>query len=112
MVLRGLLSNSEFQALLQSLTRRRGRKAPAKPAKEKVPTNGGRRKFASVSDAVLAVLRESGEEIRLRDIHVQVENRLGGPVSRYSVADSLRRRCRGRRPLFRRLGYGRYVLLD
>jgi hypothetical protein len=49
--------------------------------------------------------------MRLRDIHSQVEERLGGSVSFYSVADFLLRRSKGAKPVFVRTGYGHYRLL-
>ena len=58
----------------------------------------------------MAVLTDAGGEMRLRDIHGQVEQRLGGSVSLYSVADFLLRRSKGPKPLFVHTGYGRYAL--
>src|SRR5207244_2760801 len=60
LVLRGRLSNPEFQDLLQSLTSRKPRKAPAKrrEPRPKVETADGRRRFGSVGDAVVRVRRE------------------------------------------------------
>jgi hypothetical protein len=59
---------------------------------------------------IVAVLNETDGEIRLRDIHVAVEQRLGGSVSLCSVADFLLRRSKGRKPLFVHTGYGHYRL--
>lgn len=58
------------------------------------------------------VLAEAGGVMRLRDVHVGVERKLGGAVSLYSVADFLVRRSKGGKPLFVHTGYGRYRLAD
>jgi hypothetical protein len=55
-------------------------------------------------------MAEVGGEMRLRDIHAEVERGLGGSVSLYSVTDFLLRRSKGPKPLFVRIGYGRYSL--
>jgi hypothetical protein len=111
LVLRGRLSNPDFKVLLQSLTNRKQRKDPARNAKPAAGSADGRRKFGSVGDAVVAVLADAGGEMRLRDTHAAVEQRLGGAVSLFSVADFLLRRSKGQAPLFVHSGYGRYRLL-
>jgi hypothetical protein len=58
------------------------------------------------------VLAESGEEMSVRAIRKQVEELLGGSVSRFSVSDYLLIRSKGPRPLFTRTRYGHYRLLD
>jgi hypothetical protein len=70
----------------------------------------GRRKFATVSEAIVRVLNEAGGELRLRDIQQRVESLLDGPVSRFSVADYLGVRSKGTRPLFERTRKGHYRL--
>jgi hypothetical protein len=110
-VLRGLLSNPDFQDLLQSLTSQKRRKAPARRPKLQVGRPDGRRKFASVADAVVAVLAATDGEMRLGDIHTQVERALDGPVSLFSVTDFLVRRSKGSKPLFVHTRYGHYSLV-
>ena len=68
--------------------------------------------FGSVGGAVVAVLAEAGGEMRLRDIHAEVEKRLGGSVSFFSVADFLLRRSKASKPLFGHARYGHYRLLS
>jgi hypothetical protein len=70
----------------------------------------GRRKFGEVSGAIMVVLSETASEMRLRDIHAEVERVLGGRVSFQSVADYLLKRSKGSRPLFIRSRYGHYQL--
>ena len=49
--------------------------------------------------------------MRLKDIHAAVEQKLGGSVSLFSVADFLLRRSKGAKPLFVHRSYGHYALL-
>jgi hypothetical protein len=60
-----------------------------------------------VAAAVLDVLSTADSEMRVKDIHENVEPLLGS-VSRYSVADYLRTRAHGPKPLFVRTRYGHY----
>jgi hypothetical protein len=47
-------------------------------------------------------------EMRVKEIHGEVERVLGGSVSRYSVSDYLLTRSKGPRPLFIRTRHGHY----
>jgi hypothetical protein len=58
----------------------------------------------------MVVLSETDSEMRLRDIHTEVERVLGGRVSFQSVADYLLKRSKGPRPPFVRTRYGHYRL--
>jgi hypothetical protein len=107
MVLRGGLSNHPFGDLLQCLTTRSRRQASAQ-AKKRAGWSDGRRAFGTVSAAVLAVLAESGEEMRAKAIHEAVEHLLGGPVSRFSVSDYLLTRARAENPPLERTQHGHY----
>ena len=109
MALSGGLSNTSIQGLLQCLTEHPQDQAP-RPRRLRAGWSDGRREFGTVDDAVVAVLNARGTEMRARDIHTAVEELLGERVSRYSVADSLRRKSRGRRQLFVRAGYSVYAL--
>ncbi len=110
LVLRGGLSNHPFGDLLQCLTTRSRRQARAQ-AKKKAGWSDGRRAFGTVSAAVLAVLAESGEEMRGKAIHEEVERLLGGPVSRFSVSDYLVTRARSPNPPLERTRHGHYRIL-
>ncbi len=60
---------------------------------------------------MIAVLAESGGELRVGQIYQQVVLRLGEPAPSYDhVKDFLNHRSRGDRRLFVRLGYGVYRL--
>ena len=69
------------------------------------------RRLGAISNAVVAVLTAANSEMRVRMIHADVERLLGETVSFYSVADYLRRRSKGSKPLFLRTRYGHYRLL-
>ena len=70
----------------------------------------GRRKFGTVSGAILAVLAEADSEMRVKTIHYDVERALGGRVSRYSVSDYLLTHSKGPTPLLIRTRHGHYRL--
>jgi hypothetical protein len=111
MVLSGGLSNPDFKDLVQSLTRCKRRKAPAKRRKRFVGWPDGRRQFGTVSSAILKVLSLARGEMTVQTIHAEVERLLDGDVSRHSVADHLIKRSTGKHPLFERTRYGHYRLL-
>ena len=110
MDLRGRLSNSDFQDLLQSLTSSKTRKAPAKRTKARDGNPAGRRKFGTVGGAIVSVLEAAGSEMPLKSIHAEVERLLDGSVSVPSVTDYVYRRSKGRKPLFVRTRRGHYRL--
>lgn len=93
-----------FSLRLDEATRPTGRsRKPAKPEP--------RRRLGDVRDAMIAVLAESGGEMRVGLIYEQVVLRLGEPTPSYqNVRDFLNHRSRGDRQLFVRLGYGVYRL--
>lgn len=104
----GGLSNHDLPDLLHSLTNSRARKEPQIAAIGGWPDD--RRSFGSVRDAIVEVLTAAPEGLRPRDVHAEIERRLGQPVSRHSVNDMLRVRSTGTRPLFVRVKYGWYKL--
>ncbi len=58
----------------------------------------------------MGVLSESVEPMRMKDIHVRVEELIGCPVSRSAVKNWLANHVQGDHALFVRLGRGRYVV--
>lgn len=111
MVLTGGLSNHPFKDLLQCLTRSASHKDRPKRKKSSGGWPDGRRKFGTVSSAVVAVLAQADREMRVGEIHAEVERLLDGNVSFYSVTDYLHARSRGVKPLFSRPQYGHYLLM-
>jgi hypothetical protein len=110
MVLSGGLSNHLLTNLLQCLTRHHARKDPALQPKSRAGWPDGRRKFGTVSGAIITVLTQSGAEMSVKAIRAEVEALLGGSVSRFSVSDYLLTRSKGPRPLFTRTRHGHYRL--
>lgn len=110
MGLRGGLSNRSFSDLFDCLISHECRKTTRKDAKP-AGWPDGRRKFGTVSAAIVRVLTEAGGDLRTKDIQAGVEALLEGPVSRFSVADYLRVRSKGSTPLFERTRRGYYRLL-
>lgn len=55
------------------------------------PGPDGRRKFGTVSRAILQVLAEADAELRVVEVKARVERLLGGPVTASSVKNHLRR---------------------
>jgi hypothetical protein len=74
-------------------------------------TPDGRRKFGTVSGAILHVLWQAHDEMRVKAIRDEVERLLGGTVSRFPVSDYLLTRSSGPRPLFERTRHGHYRIL-
>jgi hypothetical protein len=64
-----------------------------------------------VSGAIKTVLTEADAEMRIKDIHAELERLIGGEVSFQSVADFLTKNSKGQKPLFERPRYGHYRLL-
>ena len=110
MVLSGGLSNQGLQGLLNSLTGEKRRQVRQR-AKPQAGWPDGRRHFGEVSGAVKAVLATAEAEMRMKDVHSEVERLLGGAVSFQSVADFLIKNSKGPRPLFDKPRYGHYRLL-
>jgi hypothetical protein len=69
----GRLSNSFTTSNLQFLTTRDWRKGPKRRLLSDGPRPDGRRAFATVSSAVVKVLAQAESELRVKDIHLQVE---------------------------------------
>jgi hypothetical protein len=110
MVLVGALSNPDLQDLFQSLTSQPRRKQPETATAGYGPASDGRRKFGSVSGAIVHVLREAQSDLRLREINAEVEQLLGEPVSRQSIKGCLHRGSQAANPQFERISRGRYRL--
>jgi hypothetical protein len=110
LVLRGGLSNHVLRDLLQCLTRpETGQARPRTSTRAGWPD--GRRKFGTVSGAIIEALAH-GQEMSVKAIRSSVEEKLGGPVSRFSVSDYLLTRSKGPTPLFERTRYATYRLLE
>jgi hypothetical protein len=109
-VLVGALSNPDLQDLFQSLTSRRQRKQPRRKPEDEGPRPAGRRKFGTVSGAIVQILTEAQSDMRVREIPADVERFLGEPVSRASIKSYLHRGMSGSPPRFEHVSRGRYRL--
>jgi hypothetical protein len=65
-------------------------------------------RVGDVSEAIMRVLTESIEPMRMRDIHTEVERVLGQPVGRSAIKNWLANHVRGDDARLVRLGRGRY----
>jgi hypothetical protein len=107
----GGLSNHPLKDLLHCLTPEKTRQDPPRAKKPTADWPDGRRKFGTVSGAILKILAESGTEMSVKAIRAEAEALLGGRVSRFSVADYLLTRANGPRPLVTRTRHGHYRLI-
>jgi hypothetical protein len=102
------LSNHEIQERLRRLSE----KLELLAAKNVAPRPSARldRRLRSglVPEAIMRVLSESVEPMRMKDIHTQVEELVDRPVSRSAVKNWLANHVQGDQALFVRLGRGRY----
>jgi hypothetical protein len=110
MDLTGRLSNPDLTTLLQRLMARDWKQVARQHPSAGGVAPDGRRKFGTVRDAIVAVLEQAGCDLRVRDIHEDVEKLLREPVSSSSVKDYLRKGCRRSTPLFEYRGRRGYRL--
>jgi hypothetical protein len=102
-----IMTFKNYSSLSQTVLRT---KSPADAGRPASAGRTGRRRCGTVGAAVVAVLQATADELPVQTIHAQVELLLDGPVSRYSVADYLRRRSQGAKPLFLKTRFGHYRL--
>ena len=104
------LSNQDLTTLLERLTSRDWKSANRRHPLAGGVTPDGRRKSGTVRDAIVAVLKQPGCEMRVRDIHAGVEKMLGESLSTSSVKAYLRRGSLCRVPRFEYCGKRGYRL--
>ncbi len=110
-VLVGALSNPGLQDLFQRLTSQRRRKQRRPKLASIGPQPDGRRKFGSVSSAIVQVPTEAQSDMRAREVRAEVERLVGEQVPRASIKSYLHRGTYGSKPIFERVSHGRYRLL-
>ena len=81
MDLTGRLSNHDLTTVLQRLTAHDWKQAAAPQRSRSGIAPDGRRKFGTVSDAIVQVLATADSDLRVREIQKGVEKVLGGAVS-------------------------------
>ncbi len=64
------------------------------------------------SCSIVDVLAEEGSDLRLREIHRRVEDRLGEELPKNRFKDYVNDQAKGSGAVLERLGYGRYRLLN
>src|SRR5439155_25854314 len=110
-VLVGALSNPDLQDLFKSLTSQRRRKQRrTQSTSSDGPRPDGRRRFGTVSGAIVQVLAEAQSDLRAREIWAEVERLLGSSVSRHSIKSYLHRGSYGSTAMFERVNHGGYRL--
>ena len=110
MVLVGALSNPDLQDLFQSLTSQPRRKQRRPKPETDGPAPDGRRKFGTVSTAIVQVLAEARSDMRVSEIWDEVGRLLDSRVSRHSIKSYLHRGTYSSKPIFERISHGRYRL--
>jgi hypothetical protein len=107
----GGLWNQDVRSRLQCIHRHIARQAASsEPSAKRPPPQFQRRRPGTICDAILAVLVEHRDGLRMRDITAAVAERLGEPVSTSSVKSCLWREAQGNIGKFERIGRGRYRL--
>jgi hypothetical protein len=108
MGLLGAYSNPEIPGRLRRLSEKLDRLAASDAAPRPLARANRRLRSGLVPKAIMRVLSESVEPMRVRDIHAEVEGMIGQTVSPSAVKNCLASHARGDQALFVRLGRGRY----
>jgi hypothetical protein len=107
----GVLSNHELQGSLARLARKLAvPRASGVPRRPPVVCRQRHRRPGWVLEAVIKVLSDGAEPMRVKDIHAAVEASLGEPVRWGSIKAALATNVSGASPRFVRIARGRYVL--
>jgi hypothetical protein len=109
MELVGALSNHEIHDQLRRLSEKLNQIAASGGRPRSSARLDRRLRSGLVPKAIMRVLGESVEPMRMKDIHAEVERELGQPVSRSAVKNWLASHVEGNNALFVRLGRGRYL---
>lgn len=109
MELFGALSNPEVRESLERLAKKLEQIEASGVAPRPTTLARGLR-VGAIPDAIMRVLADSVEPLRMRDIHAEVEALVGQPVSRSAVKNWLANHVRGDQAMLVRLGRGRYCL--
>lgn len=104
----GAYSNPKTQERMRHLAYRLDRLAASNAPRRPSIRHDRRLRMGLVPDAVMRVLSASGEPMRAGDIHVEVEDLIGQPVSTSSVKNWLAKEILSTHPRVVRLERGRY----
>jgi hypothetical protein len=112
MGLLGCYSNHEIQERLRQLSEKLDRLAASNAAPRTSARRDRRLRGGLVPQAVVSVLRDAYGPMRVRDIHADVEERLGRTVPASSVKNWLAKQVVSEASRVVRLDRGRYRLAD
>ena len=104
------LSNPETQDRLVRLSEKLAKIAASGAAPRSSVRTDRRLRGGLVPEAIMRVLSESVEPMRMKDIHAEVEQLLDRSVTRSAVKNWLANHVQGDHVLFVRLGRGRYLV--
>jgi hypothetical protein len=110
MGLLGCYSNPEIQGRLRRLSEKLERLAASNVAPRPSARRDRKLRVGLVPKAIERVLADSGEPMRARDIHAEVEEMLGMSVPASSVKNWLAKQIQDQQLQVVRLGRGRYRL--
>lgn len=105
----GAYSNHDAQERLRRLAEKLGRLAAADASPRPSMRRDRRLRSGLLPDAIMRVLNESVEPVRVSEVHVLVELMLDQRVSKSAVKTWLARQAVGDQALVMRLDRGRYV---
>lgn len=107
----GSLWNPELRTRLQRIHGHIAHQAASgESSARRSPPRFQRRRAGIIRDAIVDVLSEHPEGLRIRDIASVVANRLGGSVPPSSIKSCLSREVQSASGMFERIGHGRYRL--
>lgn len=107
----GVLSNQDLQWRLRRVVKKLAVLRARGEVRERHSCRQRSRRPGWVTKAVVTVLAERDEPMRVKDIHAAVEALIGGPVAWSSVKQALCSNVSGPSPRFVRVARGRYVLV-
>lgn len=111
MALLGTYSNQELQGSLSRLAKKLAAlRVSGEPRRQPTTCRQRPRRPGWVLKAVIQVLADRGEPMRVKDIHMAVETLVGESVAWSSVKMALARNVAGPAPRVVRIARGRYVL--
>lgn len=107
----GAYSNQDFRGSLARLAKKLATvRASREPRREPTTCRQRPRRPGWVLDAIVNVLADRGEAMRVKDIHVAVEAMLGQPVSSSSIKTALIANATGSSSQLVRVAKGWYTL--
>jgi hypothetical protein len=104
----GAYSNPETQERLRRLVEKLGRLAASDASSTPTTRQDRRLRSGVLAQAIMRVLEDSVEPMRVRDVHAMVDQQLDQPVSMSAIKTWLARHAAGNQAVVLRVGRGRY----